>query len=519
MQLRSKAWSFAAVALASGCLSETLIDNYDATKVSAGEGGASGLINGLAGTPSVSYVPPFDPGLPTFVSVTGGTSSTNPVGKGGTAVATTANSGSAAGTAGDGAAGAPPAASTVPILLAVPNAKHALAKYLAYDMLQVKGYGIKLGVTASDHLIAVVSAWGVAIEAATGVQQAVQAPALLAVMPSGDPLRYVTFSAGRMPDGVAVDAQGAVLFVGKLDRDVSYGGPTIGQNGYGYFVAALDADWVQTLGQGYSRDAEATVHEVAWDLNGGIHLSISEGQSYVVGLEADGRQRYRWDVGVKPAGIAVDALGRVHAAGAFGGTISLGPTELVSSGLSDGWLASYDVARGTTTYAARFGGSSNDSATAVAVAPNGHTRVGGSVSGQADVFGVAINASSSGTPFLCDLDESGQVTWITLLGDAGTVAKAVQQNGRTYVAGHLYGPNVNEPWQGSKLYVAELEPSGTASAMFTIDSSGDSMTDLAVDSLGNIWLSGRANVVPQYGETVVDSIVLLRLVRSNDTEP
>ncbi len=518
VQVQFKFWCLALLTLLNGCLSETLIDNYDATKVTSGEGGASGTFDGMAGKSLEAHVPSYSVWMPSFVSAAGSAGSTNAVISGG---ATGAGSGGVAGTAaegdgvagaagaagessGAGVAGAPPAGSTVPILLAVPNSKHSLVRYLAFDIVGVGGYGIKLGVTAADHVVAMVSAWGLAAGASLGGLGALGGPALLEVLPSGDPLRYVAFPGASMPDAFAIDLDGGIALAGRLGRDVSYGGPTISHIGYGYYVAALNADWVQRMGQGYATEAEATVHALALDVDGGIHVAISEASSYVLGLDTTGQPRFRWETTASPAAIAVDSVGRVHAVGALDG---------------DGWLASYEVASGAVSSARRFGGGAADLATAVVVAPNGQLRVAGSVSGKSDVFGTAFTGSTLGTPFFCNLDEKGQVTWITLLGEAGTVATALQHGDRTYVAGHLYGPNVTRPWAGSRLYAAEIAPDGTVTSQFTIESSGDSATNIAVDSLGNIWLSGRADVVPSIGGAVTDSIVLLQLVRSRDAVP
>lgn len=477
-----------------GCLSETLIDNYDPSKYASG-GTASGP-PGVAGTSItgyVGYVPPFGAPAPAFVSVTGGASNL-----------------SSAPMAGAGGAG--PAA-------------HVLRRYLAYSADSNGGYGIQFGLTSSQHLVAVVTAQGLAGLGADG--SVYYPPALLEISANGDVIRQVVFNSASMPDGFAVAADGDLVLAGRLDRPVSFGGPLIQPVSYGYYIAKLDHNWASTMTRGYETQMPSRVRAITQDNGGPTYIGLSEGnEAAVVGLEPNGDPRFRTSIYAKSGenvsieALSIDTHGQLYGVGGFDGTSMIGDRTLATKGQLDGWVALIESSSGRTVNAKSFGGSALDRASAVLTMPNGHLRIAGQITGRVDLFGKELDLSARGAPVVCDLDAAGQLTWITLLGNAGDCATMIQRDGRTYVAGHLYGPSDSAPLLDSKLYVAEIDADGGVDSFFSIDSSGDSPTRLAVDAANNIWLSGRANVVTYLGSTVQDAIVLMQLApRGTVTAP
>jgi hypothetical protein len=149
-------------------------------------------------------------------------------------------------------------------------------------------------------------------------------------------------------------------------------------------------------------------------------------------------------------GLAVDATGAATVVGAFfGPTTAFGPTTLTnadaSGGSTDGFVARLSPG-GSWTQAARFGGSGDDEASAVALDASGSAAVAGTFRSPSISFGAATLANTGAT------SQTGDV-FVARLGSTGSWAQAVQAGG--------FGPD--------NAYALALDGSGstTVGGLFT----------------------------------------------------
>jgi hypothetical protein len=181
---------------------------------------------------------------------------------------------------------------------------------------------------------------------------------LARLSPAGTCLWSKRFGDGAKqdPDGVAIDAAGAVIVTGHFEGVLDFGGgPLTSAGKTDLFVAKLDAA-------------------------GG----------YVWGLRAgDGQDQL-------PRGIAVDAAANVLVTGYFAGSMDLGGGTLVSTGGSvDVFLAKLSGSTGAHLWSRRFGDAQAQYATGVAADPAGNAVVTGYFLGTLDFGGNAL-ASAGG---------------------------------------------------------------------------------------------------------------------------
>lgn len=91
----------------------------------------------------------------------------------------------------------------------------------------------------------------------------------------------------------------------------------------------------------------------------------------------------------------VDANGIVYLVGAFSNTVSFGLTNLVSLGITDGFLTKINGSNGTVLWAKQHGGISQDIATSVDIAANGEIIVAGSFGGLANFDSQVLTSSGN----------------------------------------------------------------------------------------------------------------------------
>ena len=142
-----------------------------------------------------------------------------------------------------------------------------------------------------------------------------------------------------------------------------------------------------------------------------------------------------------------DASGNVYVAGSFNGQVLLGTTTLVSAGGNDVFVAKWNAAAGTWTWAVRAGGSDFDAATALALSGSSLYLTGYAADNAAGANGVAFGT----LPLPGKSATAGRDLFVAKLTDAGAAASfAWVLNG----GGNRTDAGTGLAVSGSSVYVA-----------------------------------------------------------------
>jgi beta-propeller repeat-containing protein len=224
-------------------------------------------------------------------------------------------------------------------------------------------------------------------------------------------------------------------------------------------------------------------------------------------------------------GIAVDGLGNIYVAGIFQGSATFGlgeanQTTLTSSGGSDDiFVAQYDSS-GTLQWAKGAGGTGSDRGAGIAVDGLGNSYVTGWFNGTA-MFGqgqanqtTLTSSGGSDDIFVAQYDFNGALQWAKRAGGAGQdqgAGIAVDGSGNSYVTGYFNGSATFAQGQANQttltsvgdreMFVAKYDSIGT---LLWAKRSGGTGADrgfsIAVDGLGNIYVTGLFQVTATFGQ-------------------
>lgn len=253
--------------------------------------------------------------------------------------------------------------------------------------------------------------------------------------------RELAFGTGVIPEGLAVDAAGAIYVAGSQMPDDDF------PNEY-VLLAKYDA--------------------------GG-------GELWTKVFEHQGSTAYA-------SSVAIAADGVVVIAGVFNGSMNLGGDTLETdasfgtSKMPNGFVARF-TAGGDHLSSQSFGGTIFDGATVLEALGDGDVLLGGWLSGVSSVGGQSVTADEEeGSAFLARLDPSGAARWVSLAAMTGSTYDIVtdSDSGPFFVAGEL----------GRGDYLAEISGSGEPGPTSTVTSGMLTGRAAAVDARGSIWLSG-----------------------------
>lgn len=216
------------------------------------------------------------------------------------------------------------------------------------------------------------------------------------------------------------------------------------------------------------------------------------------------------------SGVAVDSNGNAYVSGTTTGAFPVASAlqAIYGGGASDAFVAKLNPQGSALVYSTYLGGTGDDSGSGIALDGNGNAYVTGSTSGgfplaaplqgnygggAADVFVTEINAPGSALVYSTYLGGSGS--------DSGA-GIAVDPAGDAYITGETSGPtrfgagfpvkNAVQSAGGNSAFVAAISAQGASLVYSTYlggggSDSGDSAAAIAVDSVGNSYVTGATN--------------------------
>ena len=212
-------------------------------------------------------------------------------------------------------------------------------------------------------------------------------------------------------------------------------------------------------------------------------------------------------------GIAVAATGQTYISG-YTASIDFPVTSNAfqssyGGGVSDGFFAELNAAGSQLVYATYLGGTGNDTAYAVALDPAANVYLTGQTQSSNFPLLQALQTTYiEGDAFVVKLNASSQVLYSTYLGGTGSstgTGIAADADGNAYVAGYTIAqdfPVTSSAYQPSNhgsydIFVAKLSPNGSAilSATYFGGSGSESSSGIALDSSGDVFVSGSTNSI------------------------
>jgi hypothetical protein len=255
------------------------------------------------------------------------------------------------------------------------------------------------------------------------------------------------------------------------------------------FVAKFDTNGNHVWSKNFVNDGNDRGYGIAADGQGNLAVvgsfsnSLTIGATTLVSLNANtdafvmklsaatgapvwARQMGAPDGSEAAYGVAFDQSGNVDVCGFAVKGVDFGGGVLAALGGADGWVASYRNTTGAHIWSRRIGGTSNDYAYSVAIAPDGGVLVGGSFEGTAAFGGTSMTPVGAGDAYVAKYTSAGAATWARQLGgvssDVGQEL-TVDATGHPVLAGYFYGTGA---FGGSTLtsagmadgFVAKLAP-------------------------------------------------------------
>ncbi|MCO4293795.1 gliding motility-associated C-terminal domain-containing protein [Solitalea sp. MAHUQ-68] len=155
--------------------------------------------------------------------------------------------------------------------------------------------------------------------------------------------------------------------------------------------------------------------------------------------------------------IAVDQQGNTFVTGSFNDVVSFGTKNITSKGLSDIFLAKYDL-NGNLIWVKSFGSANSDEPKSLAIDGTGNVYLAGFISGPTD-FNPPTNSAivgSKGGPdlFIASFDNNGNYRWTYSAGNTGNdVANsiAIDKNNDVYLTGTFTDKVAFNPAQPTQL--------------------------------------------------------------------
>ena len=305
-------------------------------------------------------------------------------------------------------------------------------------------------------------------------------------------------SGGDYSYSVAVDASGNSYISGYTSGVL--GSSSAG--GYDAFLTKFDSSgselWTQQIGT-LSSDKS---YSVAVDASGNVYISGSTsgvlGSSYkgnddafLTKFDSSGSELWtqqigtsRWDYSYS---VAVDGSGNAYISGSTNGDFGS-----FDAGGEDAFLTKFDSS-GNKLWTKQIGNmSSDDYSLSVAVDASGNAYISGYTDG-------VLGSSSAGAEdaFLTKLDSSGSEVWTSQIGSSNidySFSVAVDGSGNVYISGYTGGVLGDSSAGGTDAFLTKFDSLGNVLWTQQIGTSAwDQSNSVAVDALGNAYISGYTN--------------------------
>ncbi|WP_437808996.1 hypothetical protein [Sorangium sp. So ce1078] len=343
--------------------------------------------------------------------------------------------------------------------------------------------------------------------------------------------------------GVALAPGGDVVLAGSASGDVNFGGGV--HKGQGrradVVVARFDASGAHQFSRRFGDAATQHATAVAVDEAGNAFVTgefwgtldfgenrqgerfrlQSQGESdvFLVKLDAAGNVDWARQFGDAEdqagTGVAVDGHGNIVLVGRFGGSVDFGGDEkgLLTVAKSDLFIAKLDPA-GDHVWSKSANATNAAEALGVAVDGAGNVVVTGSFRSSV-TLGESVRTSAGDKDILViRLDENGVLQWCEDFGDDADqegASVAVDLAGNILVAGSFLGSieigdEVRSATGAADAFVAKLDPASAPIWSRSFGDSGEQQgASVAIDLLGDSWVTGRFDGVIDLGSGAVTS--------------
>ena len=207
--------------------------------------------------------------------------------------------------------------------------------------------------------------------------------------------------------------------------------------------------------------------------------------------------------------IATDTAGSVLVTGLLFGSADFGGGPLVSAGSADVFVAKFDGG-GAHLWSRRFGDDSHQESLSIAVDASANVLIAGQFSGVLD-FGGSPLASAAGATFVAKLDPNGEHLWSKQFANQALTfqppAIAFDPSGNVLILGSLQGMmdidgNTLVSAGGTDVFLAKFDAASNHlwSKRFG-DAAEQLSSDIAVDAVGNIAITGSFEGTLDFGES------------------
>ncbi|WP_114783185.1 SBBP repeat-containing protein [Botryobacter ruber] len=211
--------------------------------------------------------------------------------------------------------------------------------------------------------------------------------------------------------------------------------------------------------------------------------------------------------------VAHDASGNIYAIGHFTGVITIGNTSKTSDGSNDIFLAKYD-ASGNVLWVQKAGAEKNDMGMDIAVDNSGNVYITGFFSGTATFGSTTLYSNNEACIYIAKYDTAGNVIWAKKACGTTSVASksiGVDGAGNIFVTGEFQDTVIFENTTLTSngiadIFIARYDASGNIIWAQRAGGAGLDFSDnIAVDDLGNIFITGRISGTGTFGNITLTS--------------